>query len=73
MRAPISKDILFNLAEDLSGYTNLEFDVKNGNRSERLTHVSNLISSIVESESSIVVNNNAKFASYVGNKYIRFS
>ena len=58
-RAPISKDILFNLAEDLSGYTNLEFDVKNGNRSERLTHVSNLISSIVESESSIVVNNNA--------------
>ncbi len=58
-RAPISKDILTNIAEDISGYTNLEFDIKNGNRSERLKHVSNLISSIVESESSIVVNNNA--------------
>jgi len=58
-RAPISKKILLDMADDLSGYTNLEFDILSGKRGERLNHVDNLISSIVGSESSIVVNNNA--------------
>ena len=58
-RAPISKDILYDIANDLSGYANLEFDIMDGIRGERLNHVSDLISSIVGSESSIIVNNNA--------------
>ena len=58
-RAPISKDVLYDIVNDLSGYANLEFDIINGIRGERLNHVSDLISSIVGSESSIIVNNNA--------------
>ncbi len=58
-RAPISKDVLMDMAVKASGYVNLEFDLPTGNRGNRLDHTRTLISSIVGSEDSAMVNNNA--------------
>ena len=40
-------------------YSNLEINIEDGNRGDRNSHISDLISSICNSEKSIVVNNNA--------------
>ena len=41
------------------GYVNLEFNLNNGKRGDRQEHVREILSSICQSESSLVVNNNA--------------
>lgn len=58
-RAPISKSILDSVSDTIYPYCNLEIDLKNNNRGERLNHIEPLINSLVGAESSIFVNNNA--------------
>lgn len=58
-RAPFSKELVAKCSERLTGYTNLEFDLSNGKRGERLSHVEHLLSALTGSEQAVVVNNNA--------------
>ena len=58
-RAPISKEILIDGIIQNYPYSNLEFDIENGKRGDRNSHISELISSICNADKSIVVNNNA--------------
>jgi len=58
-RSPISKEILHQAVESIYPYTNIEFQIKSGKRSERNLHVEELLNSLTSSESSLIVNNNA--------------
>ena len=58
-RAPYRSQSLKNLASRMEGYINLEFDLESGKRGDRQEHVREFLSAICESESSLVVNNNA--------------
>ena len=58
-RAPISKDIILSVADTIYPYCNLEVDEDTNKRGNRLDHVDPLINSLVESEKSLMVNNNA--------------
>jgi len=58
-RAPISKDIILSVADKIYPYSNLEVDQNTNKRSNRLDHIEPLINSLVGSEKSLMVNNNA--------------
>jgi len=58
-RAPISKDIILSVADKIYPYSNLEVDKSTNKRSNRLDHIEPLINSLVGSEKSLMVNNNA--------------
>ena len=58
-RAPFEAKKFREIAKHINGYVNLEFDLESGKRGDRQSHVREHISSICQSESSLVVNNNA--------------
>jgi len=58
-RAPFNSKSLKKIAKKMEGYVNLEFNLNNGQRGDRQEHVREILSAICESESSLVVNNNA--------------
>ena len=58
-RAPISKEILYKSIDNTYPYTNLEFNLDNGKRGDRNSHISELLSCLCKVESSLIVNNNA--------------
>ena len=58
-RAPFSAQALKNIAKKMEGYVNLEFDLDTGKRGDRQSHVRDHISAICNSESAMIVNNNA--------------
>ena len=58
-RAPFRSSFLKKTAKRIDGYSNLEFDLINGVRGDRQTHIRNYINAICESEDSMIVNNNA--------------
>ena len=58
-RAPFKSENLKKIANKMDGYTNLEFNLEKGKRGDRQTHLRHLLCTICESESSLVVNNNA--------------
>lgn len=58
-RALFSKDLIEHLQNSLCGYSNLEFDLKTGERGSRYSHVEDLIAKITGAEGALVVNNNA--------------
>ena len=58
-RAPFNGKRLKDLGDRLDGYVNLEFDLKKGIRGDRQSHIVGQISSICDSESGMIVNNNA--------------
>ena len=58
-RAPYRSESLKNIAKRMEGYIALEYDIENGKRGDRQDHVREFLSAVCESESSLVVNNNA--------------
>ncbi len=58
-RALISERILKELTDVACNYSTLEFDVSNGKRGSRYSHVEKLICKLTGAEGAIVVNNNA--------------
>jgi len=63
-RAPLSSDALRRMAEVAGGYSNLEFDLAQGERGKRDVHVERLFERLLAAEgarhsSTVVVNNNA--------------
>ncbi|MEZ5358486.1 MAG: L-seryl-tRNA(Sec) selenium transferase [Candidatus Zixiibacteriota bacterium] len=58
-RSPLSPEIVKQAIPMLSGYSNLEFNVLNGNRGKRGILVEKLLATLCETESGTIVNNNA--------------
>ncbi len=58
-RSPITEDILKEISDISSGYSNLEYDLFSGKRGKRGTALRRLISIATGCESALVVNNNA--------------
>ncbi len=58
-RAPLGDSIMSRAAKIASGYSNLEYDIEKGERSQRNLHVEKLICEITGAEAAVVVNNNA--------------
>ena len=58
-RAPLSRQALEKLVEEGSQYGNLEYDRRGGSRGKRDVHTDRLLSRLLGSEASLVVNNNA--------------
>lgn len=58
-RAPIAKEHAGKIAELVSGYSNLEYQLEEGHRGERYSHFEHLICRITGAESAMAVNNNA--------------
>jgi L-seryl-tRNA(Ser) seleniumtransferase len=56
-RAPISTFAVERLAQALSSYCNLEYDLDNGERGERTAHLSLMLTLLTGCQSAIVVNN----------------
>jgi L-seryl-tRNA(Ser) seleniumtransferase len=58
-RAVLSKSAVDAVVNVSAGYSNLEFDIEEGKRGSRYSHVEELICKITGSEAAVVVNNNA--------------
>lgn len=58
-RAPLSDTVIEAVAEGVSGYCSLEYDLSTGRRGRRNAHVVELLTSITDAEAATVVNNNA--------------
>lgn len=58
-RSLINEAIMENIKEMASNYSNLEFDLRNGSRGSRYSHLEEIIANIIGGEASMVVNNNA--------------
>ena len=58
-RAPLSRASVNAVVQAAQGYTNLEFDINQGQRGSRQSHLSVLLSHITGAETGIAVNNNA--------------
>ncbi len=58
-RAPISKKHMDKIYEIATGYSNLEYDLKEGHRGERYSHFEELLCKITGAEAAMAVNNNA--------------
>jgi len=58
-RTPLAKAATDAITEIAAGYSNLEYDLEAGRRGHRESHCQELLSRIIDSESAVVVNNNA--------------
>ncbi len=58
-RAPIMREQAERLADIVAGYSNLEYNLKEGRRGERYSHFEELLCRITGAEAAMVVNNNA--------------
>ncbi len=58
-RAPLCSDALQAIKDIAQGYSNLEYDLDEGKRGKRFTHVEELICRLTGGEAATVVNNNA--------------
>ena len=58
-RAPLAEPAAKAAAEIAAGYSNLEYDVDGGERSDRHVHVEQLLRDLTGAEAAIAVNNNA--------------
>ncbi len=58
-RAPLCSEALQAINEIAQGYSNLEYDLDEGQRGKRFTHVEGLICKLTGGEAATVVNNNA--------------
>lgn len=58
-RAPLAAEAIAHVAEIASGYSNLEFDLTEGQRGSREKHVEKFLTRLLPVEAALVVNNNA--------------
>ncbi len=58
-RAPLHPLALKQMVEVAKAYSNLEYDLNQGERGERYSHVENILCRLSGAESALVVNNNA--------------
>jgi L-seryl-tRNA(Ser) seleniumtransferase len=58
-RSILSKKAIQSVIMASSGYTNLEYDLKEGKRGERYVHCSEILRKLTEAEDALIVNNNA--------------
>ena len=58
-RAPISQEHVARLADLVSGYSNLEYNLEAGKRGERYSHFEKLLCKLTGAEAAMAVNNNA--------------
>ncbi len=58
-RAPLSNEALQAVSTVASGYANLEYNLEEGTRGSRHTHVSRLLRELTGAEAALVTNNNA--------------
>ena len=58
-RAPLSKAALQAMNDAASGYSDLEFELRRGQRGSRQAHVNSLVTQVSGAEAALVVNNNA--------------
>lgn len=58
-RAPIDPVLAAAAGKQLSGYVNIEYNLKTGERGDRLDHINDLLCALTGAEKSLVVNNNA--------------
>ncbi len=58
-RAPLCSDALQAINEVAQGYSNLEYNLDEGQRGKRFTHVEELLCKLTGGEAATVVNNNA--------------
>jgi len=58
-RAPLAREALDALQEVAAGYSNLEYDLKEGRRGLRYRHLEGLLCELTGAEAALVVNNNA--------------
>lgn len=58
-RSLLPKSMMAHVADVATGYSTLEFDVTNGKRGSRYSHVEKLLCRITGAEAALVVNNNA--------------
>ena len=70
-RALFSKELIEHLQNSLCGYSNLEFDLKTGERGSRYSHVEDLIAKVTGAEAALVVNNNAAAVMLCLNEFSR--
>ena len=70
-RALFSKELIEHLQNSLCGYSNLEFDLKTGERGSRCSHVEDLIAKVTGAEAALVVNNNAAAVMLCLNEFSR--
>lgn len=58
-RAPISQEHVSKLADIVTGYSNLEYNLEAGKRGERYSHFEKLLCKLTGAEAAMAVNNNA--------------
>lgn len=58
-RAPLPCELVKDVADEVSGYSNLEYDLKEGTRGNRGEAIEKLFCEITQAEAAVVVNNNA--------------
>ncbi len=58
-RAPLPEAAVDHLREVAIGYSNLEFDIREGKRGKRDVHVGHILQQLLGCEAAVVVNNNA--------------
>lgn len=58
-RAPLSPEAIYAMSIVSKGYSNLEFDLDQGERGSRHVHVESLLTQLTGAEAALVVNNNA--------------
>lgn len=58
-RAPLPEKVMEKVAEIVTGYSNLEYDLEIGTRGSRYHHVEKLLCHLTGAEAAMIVNNNA--------------
>ena len=70
-RSIFSEKIINKILPLLSQYTNLEYDIQQGKRGERYSHIREIICTLFDCEDALVVNNNAAAVMLIINTFAK--
>lgn len=70
-RAILSKKVMENVSSLLTNYVNVEFDLETGRRGKRGEYINQLLCTLTNAESAMVVNNNASAVFLILNEFAR--